>query len=195
MWGKLKQAKVILGLWAWVVIATAVLAGMLIVIGVEAGIAWTNTESFCTSCHEMRSNPFTEFQGTIHDVNRSGVRAICSDCHVPKEFLPKMWRKARATGELWGKITGKINTEEKYEAHRYEMAMRVWKAMKKNDSLECRNCHSEAAMSQENQTEKAWKRHSKAKIKGETCIDCHYGIAHWEPEGDIGPQELDVNDL
>jgi cytochrome c-type protein NapC len=168
---------------SWGLMVGIFIAGMIAVIGIERGLAWTNTESFCIGCHE------------IHDVNRSGVRAICSDCHVPKPLLPKLWRKVRATGEIWGKITGKINTSEKFEQHRYELAMRVWKSMKKNDSLECRNCHSDGAMSQDAQTEKAWARHSKAKEKGQTCIDCHFGIAHWEPEGELGPQDLDINSL
>jgi len=43
----------------------------------------TNTEQFCTSCHEMEANVFEELKGTIHFTNRSGVRATCPDCHVP----------------------------------------------------------------------------------------------------------------
>jgi hypothetical protein len=34
-----------------------------------------NTEKFCTSCHEMRTNVFEELQRTPHFSNRSGVRA------------------------------------------------------------------------------------------------------------------------
>ena len=30
----------------------------------------------------------------------------------------------------------------------------------------------------------------KAEREGLTCIDCHFGIAHEEPEGGPGPQEL-----
>jgi cytochrome c-type protein NapC len=44
-------------------------------------------------------------------------------------------------------------------------------------------------MSTELQSEKAQARHKKAKAEGMTCIDCHFGIAHKEPEGP-GPQEL-----
>jgi cytochrome c-type protein NapC len=61
--------------------------------------------------------------------------------------------------------------------------------MKANDSHECRNCHKDDAMSTELQSEKAQARHKKAKAEGLTCIDCHFGIAHKEPEGP-GPREL-----
>jgi cytochrome c-type protein NapC len=173
-----------------VIIAAAV--GAVSVAGGSAVIAWTNTESFCISCHEMRDNVYAEYEDTVHDKNRTGVRAICADCHVPREFLPKMIRKVRATGELFGKMTGKIDTAEKFEAHRYEMAMRVWTEMKNNDSRACRHCHIEASMSSDRQTEKAQERHAQGREDGKTCIDCHFAIAHSEPEGELGPQDIKV---
>lgn len=154
-----------------------------------AGLAWTNTEEFCIGCHEMKNNVYAEYKGTIHDTNRTGVRATCPDCHVPKEFIPKMVRKVHATWELYGAMTGKINTKEKFEAHRYEMAKRVWVGMKENDSHECRNCHTRAAMSKELQNEKAQARHARADAERKTCVECHFGIAHKEPDGP-GPKEL-----
>jgi cytochrome c-type protein NapC len=149
----------------------------------------TNTLEFCTSCHEMRDTVFQEYKETIHFANRSGVRAICSDCHVPRDWLHKVTRKIQATGELYGKIVGTIDTPAKFEAKRAELAQNVWRVMKATDSRECRNCHSEAAMSSDLQSERAQARHSKAKANGKTCIDCHFAIAHNEPEGP-GPQEL-----
>jgi cytochrome c-type protein NapC len=171
-------------------VAGLVVAGLLMV-GGAAGLAWTNTEKFCIGCHEMRDNVYAEFKGTIHDVNRSGVRAICSDCHVPREPGPMLLRKMRATFELWGHFTGVIDTKEKFEAHRYMLAKRVWLRMKETDSLECRNCHKDASMSAELQSEKAQTRHAKGKAEGLTCIDCHFAIAHNEPDGP-GPQELEI---
>lgn len=171
-----------------VLVAGLVISGVLMAAG-AAGLAWTNTEKFCIGCHEMRDNPYAEFKGTIHDTNRSGVRAICSDCHVPREPVAMLKRKVGATFELWGKLTGVIDTKEKYDAHRYDMAKRVWRRMKTTDSLECRNCHKDDAMSAELQSEKAQARHAKAKAEGLTCIDCHFGIAHGEPDGP-GPREL-----
>ncbi|MGD9951279.1 MAG: NapC/NirT family cytochrome c [Burkholderiales bacterium] len=171
-----------------VLVAGLVVSGVLMAAG-AAGLAWTNTEKFCIGCHEMRDNPYAEFKGTIHDTNRSGVRAVCSDCHVPREPVAMLKRKVAATFELWGKLTGVIDTKEKYDAHRYDMAKRVWRRMKTTDSLECRNCHKDGAMSAELQSERAQARHAKGKAEGLTCIDCHFGIAHGEPEGP-GPREL-----
>ena len=172
--------------------AVVILLGGGLVVAGAAGLAWTDTEKFCISCHEMRDNPYKEFKGTVHDTNRTGVRATCPDCHVPREPGALIWRKVLATFEIWGKLTGVIDTREKFLAHRYELAKKVWTRMKETDSLECRNCHHDDAMSADLQSERAKARHAKGKAEGKTCIDCHFGIAHNEPEGGPGPQELKI---
>ncbi len=166
-------------------------SGLLMTAG-AAGLAWTNTEAFCIGCHEMRDNVYAEFKDTIHDSNRTGVRAICADCHVPREPVALIKRKVAATFELWGHFTGVIDTKEKFEAHRAVMAQKVWRRMKETDSLECRNCHHADKMNFDLQSEKARARHSTAKANGKTCIDCHFGIAHKEPDGP-GPVEMKLN--
>jgi cytochrome c-type protein NapC len=165
------------------------LAGILFWGGFHTALEATNTLDFCISCHEMRDNVYREYTETVHFKNRTGVRATCADCHVPRDWAHKVARKIEATGELYAKIVGVIDTPEKFEAHRAALAQRVWKRMKDTDSLECRNCHGAAAMSEELQSARAWKRHQRGFADGMTCIDCHYGIAHREPEGP-GPQEL-----
>jgi cytochrome c-type protein NapC len=151
----------------------------------------TSNEEFCISCHEMKTHAYGEYKDTIHDKNRSGVRATCPDCHIPRELGPMLYRKAQSVFEVYGHMTGMLDTPEKYEKHRYEMAKRVWIHMKETDSRECRACHNEAGMSSELQSEKAKSRHAKGKAEGKTCIDCHTGIAHKEPDGP-GPDELKV---
>ncbi|MEI6719412.1 MAG: NapC/NirT family cytochrome c [Betaproteobacteria bacterium] len=171
-------------------LAALFVAGILVA-GGAAGLAWTNTEQFCIGCHEMQDNVYKEFKGTIHDKNRSGVRAVCSNCHVPQQPIPMLKRKLAASLELYGHFTGVIDTREKFEKRRYEMAKHVWTRMKQTDSLECRNCHHDDAMDPDKQSEKARARHAKMKSDGMTCIDCHFGIAHNEPDGP-GPQELKI---
>jgi cytochrome c-type protein NapC len=142
----------------------------------------TNTQQFCVSCHEMRSNVFEEIKGSIHDMNRSGVRAGCPDCHVPHEWTDKIARKMQASKEVWGHIFGSIDTREKFLENRRHLAEREWARMKANDSLECRNCHSSQAMDFSKQNPRAALAHERFLLAGErTCIDCHKGIAHRLP--------------
>ncbi|MCK9531337.1 MAG: NapC/NirT family cytochrome c [Hydrogenophaga sp.] len=146
--------------------------------GFNTGMEATNTLNFCISCHEMRDTVYQEYKQTIHYSNRTGVRAACSDCHVPKDWTHKIVRKIQASKELYGKITGSIDTPEKFEAKRLTLAQREWNRMKANDSRECRNCHSFEGMNAAAQKGRAMKSHELAQKKGETCIDCHKGIAH-----------------
>lgn len=175
--------------------------GGLLIVGFAVGVIfwggfntvmeWTNTEKFCISCHEMHDNVYKEYQNTIHYNNRTGVRAVCSDCHVPQEWGPKMIRKIQASREVWGKLTGTINTPEKFEAKRLTLARREWSRMIANDSLECRNCHSFASMDKEKQASRASRQHLRAVEEGMTCIACHQGIAHELPEDMTDEDYLD----
>ncbi|MCK0512243.1 NapC/NirT family cytochrome c [Aromatoleum buckelii] len=151
--------------------------------GFNTAMEATNTEQFCISCHEMNNNVYQEYKKTIHYSNRTGVRAVCADCHVPRDWTHKMIRKVQASRELWGKLTGTIDTREKFEAKRLELARREWARMKSVDSRECRNCHSLDSMNTESQKQRARKQHEMAREDNMTCIDCHKGIAHQKPEG------------
>jgi cytochrome c-type protein NapC len=159
------------------------LGGVLFWGGFNTAMELTNTEQFCTGCHEMRDNVYQELKGTIHFTNRSGVRAKCSNCHVPHGWTHKMARKMQASKEVWGKIFGTIDTREKFVAMRLELAQHEWARLKANNSLECRNCHEFDYMDFTRQSKRAVDAHSTSLASGEkTCIDCHKGIAHKLPD-------------
>ncbi len=165
--------------------------GTLLLVGFVAGIIFwggfntameaTNTEAFCISCHEMKDNVYQEYRRTIHYTNRTGVRATCPDCHVPKDWTHKLVRKIQASNELLHKVLGSVNTPEKFNAKRLELATHVWASMKSTDSRECRNCHDYSSMDYSVQGRRAGRIHQLGFAKGETCIDCHKGIAHSLP--------------
>ncbi len=178
--------------------ATLLVAGIFLGIvlwgGFNTAMEATNTETFCVSCHEMNDTVYQELQDTIHFTNRTGMRATCPDCHVPKEWVHKLVRKVQATSELYHKWKGTIDTPEKFEAHRLELAQSVWGAMKSTDSRECRNCHDYESMDFDRQESRSSDRHDVAFEKGYTCIDCHKGISHALPEGydpadDLPPED------
>ncbi len=168
--------------------SVAALLGIGIILGVAGWLAFdatlhaTSTDEFCTSCHEMEI-PLAQLQKTSHYNNSSGVTAGCSDCHVPQEFVPKMIRKVEAAREVWGTITGVIDTPEKYAAHAPAMKAREINRLKSNDSQECRNCHDAQHMLSVIQTSKAQRYHRALANNKKTCIDCHAGIAHPDNSG------------
>ena len=177
------------GIWTWIwspnkryslggIVIVGIILGVIGWGGFNTAMEMTNTEQFCISCHEMRVNVYAEYQETIHYNNRTGVRATCPDCHVPKEWIYKIIRKVQATNELYHKMLGTIDTREKFEEKRPQLASNVWHAMMRTDSRECRNCHRFDFMDFTKQEKRSGKRHAKAIKKGQTCIECHQGIAH-----------------
>lgn len=166
-------------------LGTLLIGGFVVGILFWGGFHWalemTNTESFCITCHEMKDNVYTEYRSTPHYSNRSGVRASCPDCHVPKEWQHKIVRKIQASNELWHHFLGSVGTPEKFGEKRIELAKHEWKRMKTTDSRECRNCHKFDFMDYTRQEPRAARFHQEALPAGKTCIDCHRGIAHKLP--------------
>lgn len=171
--------------------APAISLGVLLIAGFAGGVVFwggfnwslemTNTEGFCIGCHEMRDNVYVEYRNTVHFTNRSGVRATCPDCHVPKEWQHKIVRKIQASNEVYHHILGSVDTREKFLDKRIQLATNEWKRMKLTDSRECRNCHKFEFMDYSVQEPRASRTHQEALSAGQTCIDCHRGIAHGLP--------------
>jgi cytochrome c-type protein NapC len=181
MSGLLTRVRVLVRTKRFWMLSGAFVLGILFWGGFNTAMEWTNREAFCISCHEMKDNVYVEYRNTIHYQNRTGVRATCPDCHVPKEWGPKMIRKIQASNEVLHKILGSIDTPEKFNAKRPILAQHEWDRMKANDSRECRNCHNFASMDYAEQNSRAATRHQTAFGAGQTCIDCHKGIAHTLP--------------
>lgn len=80
--------------------------------GFNTAMEATNTTEFCINCHEMKDNVYQEYTPTIHYSNRTGVRAGCPDCHVPRPWVHKVVRKIQASYEVYGWLTGKLDTKK-----------------------------------------------------------------------------------
>jgi len=178
-WGRLKTFMMTT---TFLLLAGGFVAGIVFWGGFNTALEMTNREEFCISCHEMKDNVYAEYKNTIHYQNRTGVRATCPDCHVPKDWGPKMVRKIQASNEVLHKVLGTIDTPEKFEAKRHELAQHEWDRMKRTDSRECRNCHNFSYMDYAEQNKRSSTTHQQAFNEGKTCIDCHKGIAHKLPQ-------------
>jgi len=178
-WGRLKTFMMTT---TFLLLVGGFVAGVIFWGGFNTAMEMTNREEFCISCHEMKDNVYAEYRNTIHYQNRTGVRATCPDCHVPKDWGPKMVRKIQASNEVLHKVLGTIDTPEKFEAKRHELAQHEWDRMKRTDSRECRNCHNFTYMDYAEQNKRSSATHQQAFNEGKTCIDCHKGIAHKLPQ-------------
>jgi cytochrome c-type protein NapC len=152
--------------------------------GARIAMHATSSTQFCAyACHEMAAFSTPSWQASAHYRNARGLSAGCDGCHVPGPFVPKLWRKVEALREGWGHLTGSIDTQAKYDAQKTRMARHVWAYMKSNDSRECRHCHNAATWDLDAQDSSAQKQHRKMAESGQTCVDCHKGVAHEVPAG------------
>ncbi len=141
----------------------------------------TSSTEFCFSCHSHEVNIRAEYEASSHFSNTSGVRTECADCHLPQDdWFQLMTTKVIVSADIIPEVMGKLDTPEKWEAHRGEMAEAVWGEYRENDSQYCRSCHVEQAMV--GQSKMATRMHAIAQENGKTCIDCHKGLVHKLPE-------------
>ena len=172
----------------WSVFALLVVGlviGAVMVIGTQVAVAVTGTDQFCgTTCHSHEKFVYPEHQQTAHYNNRTGVRALCVDCHVPHSYPAKLFVKAeQGIVDAYAEMRGTISTQEKFEHERWRLANQVWEKMRADNSANCRHCHDPQAMDNAKQSEDAVKQHKKFASGKATCIDCHTGVAHKEPTG------------
>ncbi|MGO1617412.1 MAG: NapC/NirT family cytochrome c [Oceanisphaera sp.] len=174
------------------IILIGVVIGWLTLGGTQAVLHATSTQEFCVSCHTM-DTPLKEYQGSVHFSNAKGIRAECADCHIPTHTtFDYLWAKVRASKDVYHQfVTGKIDTDEKYELHRLAMAESVWEQLRANDSATCRACHTYDAMELYDQASGARNMHISAQKEGQTCIDCHKGVAHIAPQMELDTSAFD----
>lgn len=158
--------------------------GATIVVGSQAAVAVTGTSEFCgATCHSHAQFVYPDYKQSVHYSNRTGLRASCSDCHIPHEYPAKLLYKARAgLRDGIAEMRGVIATKQKYERERWRMANQVWDEMRADGNAACRRCHDIAAMAEARQSELARSMHTRVREGKAVCIDCHKGVAHPEPE-------------
>ncbi len=171
----------------------------------------TGVQAECSDCHVPKSffpkvmkkmmaakDVYHDILGTIalddSYLSRRGENGHCDPGFIPVEEGSK-YCVPSYKGETYSEEDMSEEAEEarekaikRYEAYRWTMANAVWDYMRENDSRECRSCHAFENMDPELQDRSAKKKHATAEEKGKTCIDCHKGIAHVEPEE---PEEED----
>ncbi|MCA0936074.1 NapC/NirT family cytochrome c [Vibrio alginolyticus] len=146
-------------------------------------INFSSTNDFCFGCHIGMDTIVEEYQESIHFKNSKGViAATCNDCHVPREFIPKMIVKVTAISDVFHKLKGDITLENFEAEHRPRLAAKVTEQFVAEKSKQCKYCHQVDRMDFEAQGRTTARRHQMMEQRGQSCIDCHAGIAHKLPE-------------
>ena len=158
------------------------LIGTLSIFGSHKVSTYSNSNELCYSCHIGMDTIVEEYEQSVHFKNRVGVQADCADCHVPKEFVPKMKTKILAMGDVYHMAMGTYNLDN-WDENRNRLAQSAYEAIKAVDSSTCKNCHQTEKWNKQQQPHRAALNHDPElwRRQDNTCVDCHKGIAHKRP--------------
>lgn len=150
--------------------------------GTNFALHATSESEFCLGCHTIERNVRPEWEASSHYRNAAGVRAECKDCHLPQDdWFALVATKVAASLDIVPELMGTYHEPEQWEAHRAEMAERVWAEYRADDSRYCRGCHDVEAMALDEQSGMGRTMHGRMEGMGKTCIDCHKGLVHALP--------------
>jgi cytochrome c-type protein NapC len=122
-----------------------------------------------------------EYRNTIHYQNRTGVRATCPDCHVPKEWTHKMIRKIQAATKCCTKCWAPSTRLRSSTPSAPNWPARVG-PHEEDRQPGVPQLPQLQYMDYAEQNKRSSATHQAAFTAGKTCIDCHKGIAHRLPE-------------
>jgi nitrate/TMAO reductase-like tetraheme cytochrome c subunit len=94
----------------------AFFVGVVVTGGFFGSLHVMDSETFCTACHSMNA-PMQELSQTVHYNNQFGIRASCSSCHVAPTFVAGLIDHMKGTTQVWGWMTGELNTPAKFEVY------------------------------------------------------------------------------
>lgn len=137
---------------------------LLMVFGLYGGVSATDLSKNdkCATCHVAQAS---DYEQSVHYINRSGVQAGCVNCHAGKKHKDEK------------------STDTNVKKPRIDMAISEWKRLAENSSKECKTCHSPMAMDFVKQEPRSVARHEEGFEDNDSCVRCHKGISHHLPKG------------
>lgn len=156
-------------------------------------IRYTSTDEFCAACH-FHPHAESSFKLSIHNTNRSGVSARCTDCHLPPEdqTVYFLTRKAyHGFHDLYYYLTRDMEDID-WEAKRTAEAS---KRFVYEDG--CKKCHTNLFPS----TLDALGAESHLKYQRDpennSCVKCHLDVGHYrgKPVLTIGDEFVSPDEI
>lgn len=147
-------------------------------------------DGLCTYCHIAQEYVPTMLTSVPkpHPRTPEGIdHARCVDCHLPTGFWATTYAYTHFASltDLYGYFRDR-DTERAGEwiPPRAATAHRVRDRLYEYDSVTCRGCHDEAAIKPH--STRGQLAHQQAGIRGQTCIECHFNMAHRQVELRVG---------
>jgi cytochrome c nitrite reductase small subunit len=136
------------------------------------GLSYFSTDpKVCTNCHIMNAE-YAAWQKSSHH-----TAAVCIDCHLPHELVPKYIAKAE-NGYRHGKLFTTQTFEEPITVKPAGLAI-----LQSN----CERCHAELIHGLASGAAHQTAAGTVVKGGAPPCLHCHWGVGHGERAGLGGP--------
>jgi cytochrome c-type protein NapC len=142
-------------------------------------------DALCTYCHIEQEYVPTLLTSVAepHPRSAEGGRARCVDCHLPEGFRSAIFAYTHFASltDLFGRFRD-LESERAGDwiPPRAATVHRVRDRLFENDSVTCRSCHEESEIKPK--SSRGQMAHRQAQRQGQTCIQCHYNMAHRQVE-------------
>lgn len=156
-------------------------------------------DNLCTFCHieqEYIPTMLTSVAKPHPRTPEGGDSARCVDCHLPKGLWATNYAYTHfvSVTDLFGHFRDRDQERAaEWIPPRAATAHRVRVRMFEYDSVTCRECHEESTLTP--RSTRGQLAHRQAASRQQTCIECHYNMAHRQVElrvGTFGRSEPDV---
>lgn len=142
-------------------------------------------DGLCTYCHIDQEYVPTLLASVAkaHPRTPNGDRARCVDCHLPKGFWATTFAYAHFASltDLFGHLRDRESERAgDWIPPRAATAHRVRDRLFEYDSVTCRSCHVESEITPK--SSRGQLAHRQALNRRQTCIECHYNMAHRQVE-------------
>lgn len=142
---------------------------------------FASQDGVCLYCHIDREQTVALLpeQNTPHPQTEDGPPATCVDCHLPEGFISATYAYMHFASftDLFGRTRDRVTERSgDWIPIRAAMVHRVRERLFENDSVTCRSCHIQEEIKPE--SKRGQQAHRKARTTGQTCIECHYNMAH-----------------
>lgn len=156
LWQKLKNIDWQNPVTRWKLLLVS-LVGCIVVIGGGYGVlSFTNSPTFCSSCHEMTPE-YATYTVSAHD------QISCVQCHIKPGFINMMTHKVKSLKEVYYHFTGAPD----------QIVQTTAEAVTNQNCLQCHSLNRDVIAPNGLTID-----HQKHIQEGIPCITCHSGVVH-----------------
>ena len=156
--------------------AWGIVVGVLLLLLVRGGNAFTSTDEFCQSCH-IHPQATASWTQSTHVATRSGTVVHCVECHLPPTALAYAIQKTRlGIRDSWSTV---FKDPASFD---WEERSLLEHARHHTFKESCLDCHPNLFPIQLTDEGEEAHLHYERRSEEVRCLNCHLQVGHFDPD-------------